>query len=99
MVSGETHSQLTGSHNEPGAQGSSGGEHLDTHKHTKTFSKCFDVRKKVTHKYLKNAHHAHSQVICRSSSYDGVERPLGEAFTCSVVNEGYHDGRRLVCPV
>lgn len=25
------------------------------------------------------------------SSYDGVQRPLGEAFTWSVIDEGYHD--------
>lgn len=31
MVSVETHAQFTGSHNEPEAQGSSGGEHLHTH--------------------------------------------------------------------
>ncbi len=35
--------------------------------------------------------HAHSQVICCGSSYDGVERPLGEALARSVVDEGYHD--------
>lgn len=34
---------------------------------------------------------SHSQVICCSSSYDGVERPLGEALARSVVDEGYHD--------
>lgn len=30
-------------------------------------------------------------MICRCSSDDGVERPLGEAFARSVVDEGYHD--------
>lgn len=30
-------------------------------------------------------------MICRGSSDDGVERPLGEAFARSVVDEGYHD--------
>lgn len=30
-------------------------------------------------------------MICRSSSYDGVERPLGKAFTRGVVDKGYHD--------
>lgn len=35
--------------------------------------------------------HSCSQVICCSSSYDGVERPLGKAFARSVVDEGHHD--------
>lgn len=38
-------------------------------------------------------HHFLSHVICRGSSYDGVQWPLGEAFTRSVVDEGYHDNR------
>lgn len=35
--------------------------------------------------------HSHSQVICRGSSDDGVERPLGETLARCVVDEGYHD--------
>ena len=34
---------------------------------------------------------SHSQVMCCGSSYDGVERSLGEAFARSVVDEGCHD--------
>lgn len=30
-------------------------------------------------------------MICRCSSDDGVERPLGQAFARSVVDEGHHD--------
>lgn len=36
-------------------------------------------------------HHFLSHVICSGSSDDGVQWPLGEAFTWSVVDEGYHD--------
>lgn len=41
--------------------------------------------------YTRTVCHSYSQVICCGSSDDGVERPLGEAFARSVVDEGYHD--------
>lgn len=93
MASVETHTQFTGSHNDPEAQGTSGGEHLHIRTHTHTYYKCMDTGQ-MTQKLLVNPR-SHSQVICCSSSYDGVERPLGEALARSVVDEGYHDDGAL----
>lgn len=83
MASVETHTQFTGSHNDPEAQGTWGGEHLYRHTHIINDSEmvCKHTNADVT------ASVSHSQVICRGSSYDGVERPLGEAFARSVVDE------------
>lgn len=89
MASVETHTQFTGSHNDPEAQGTSGGEHLHTHTHIndawlhETMARRFGNASKSLL--------THSQVICCGSTYDGVKWPFGEALARSVVDEGHHD--------
>lgn len=83
---------MTGSHNEPEAQGRSGGEHLHTH----IFNFSAWLHKHQLQNVCRNteAHatpRSYSQVICCGSSYDGVQRPLGEALARSVVDKSYHD--------
>lgn len=88
MGSVETQAQFTGSHNEPAAQGSSGWEHLCKYFILDTGTKIYVLQHTHTHVAL---HHFLSHVICCGSSYDGVQWPLGEAITGSVIDEGYHD--------
>lgn len=89
MASVETHTQFFGSHNDPEAQGNSGWEHL-----CKCFTSLGTRMKEIfvlKHTHITWYHSFLSHVICCGSSYDGVQRPLGEAFTWSVIDEGYHD--------
>lgn len=95
MGSVETHTQFTGSHNEPEAQASSGWEHLCKDFILDTGTKIFVLQRAHTYTHIA-LHHFLSHVICCGSSYDGVQWPLGEAFTGSVIDEGYHD-ERPVC--